>query len=211
MKLQVSFDMANLEKALEIATKIEQYVDIFELGSPLIYKNGLQAIKKFKNKFPTKNIFADVKMVDRVEKIIHVFAEEGADYISILAGTSNHTIQNASKVAHQADMKIALDLVDAYSMGQSAMDAQALDIDVIIFHGPYDSTEITDLLEEWQNVIGNTNLPVFVGGKINKDNIKKIITLKPQGIIIGEAITQTSNPEKEVAFFKSLMPSTTLD
>jgi 3-hexulose-6-phosphate synthase len=205
MKLQVSFDMVDLNKALEIATKIEKSVDIFELGSPLIYKNGLQAIKQFKNKFNKKKIFADIKMVDRVEKIIGVFAEEGTDYISILAGTSNHTIQNASKIAHNAGIKIALDLVDAYSMGQSAMDAQALDIDIIIFHGPHDSTKITDILEEWQNIIGNTKLPVFMGGKVNKDNIHKIIKLKPQGIIIGEAITKASNPAQESAFFKSLM------
>jgi 3-hexulose-6-phosphate synthase len=205
MKLQVSFDMVDLNKALEIAQKVEQSIDIFELGSPLIYKNGLQAIKQFKNKFPQKKVFADVKMVDRVEKIIDVFAEEGTDYISILAGTSNHTIQNASKFAHKSDMKIALDLVDAYSMGQSAMDAQALDIDVIIFHGPHDTTEITDILEEWQNIVGNTTLPVFMGGKVNRNNINKIIEFKPQGIIIGEAITKASDPAQEAAFFKSLM------
>ena len=91
-------------------------------------------------------------MVDRVEKIIDVFAQEGTDYISILAGTSNQAIQNASKFAHKHNMKIALDLVDAYSMAQSAMDAKALDIDLVIFHGPHDSTKITDILEEWQNV-----------------------------------------------------------
>jgi len=205
MKLQVSFDMLDLNKAIDIASKIEGFVDILEIGAPLIYKNGIKAIEKFKNTFPKKEIFADVKMVDRVESIIKIFSNAGTNYISILAGTNNSTIQNASKIAHSFNTKLALDLVDAYSMGQSCMDAQALDIDLIIFHDPHETTQITNLLEKWENVRGNTKLPIFVAGKINKKNIDQVIALKPQGIIIGQAITQAENPIEEAEYFKTLI------
>lgn len=205
MKLQVSFDMIDLNKAIDIASIIKPYVDILEVGSPLIYKEGVKAIEEFKKKFPKKEIFADAKLVDRVENTIKIFANAGTNYISILAGTSNSTIQNASKMAHSNNIKIALDFVDAYSMGQSAMDAKALDIDLIIFHGPHESTKLTELLEEWENVRGNTTLPIFISGGITKNNINKVISLKPQGIIIGRAITQADNPAKEAEDFKSLI------
>ena len=205
MKLQISFDIPNLNEALEIAAKVEKYADILEVGSSLIYKEGVKAVEEFKSKFSKKEIFADIKLVDRVEDVITIYADAGADYISILAGTSNATIQNASKVAHGLKSKIALDLVDAYSMGQSAMDAKALDIDVIIFHGPHETTQLTSLLDEWQNVRGNTNLPIFIAGNINKNNIDKVIPLKPQGIIIGAPITHADDPAKEAEYFKSLL------
>jgi len=207
MKLQVSLDMPSLQEALDVTAHIINYVDIIEIGSPLIYKHGIKAVEEFKNKFPKKDLFADVKMVDRVESIITIFSDAETDYISILAGTSNSTIQHASKVAHAANTKLALDLVDAYSMGQSAMDAKALDIDLIIFHGPHETTKLTDLLEEWQNVRGNTTLPVFIAGGITKSNLEKVVALKPQGIIIGDAITKADDPAQEAAYFKSIMSS----
>ena len=205
MKLQISFDTTDLNEALEIASKVAQYADVLEIGTPLILKEGVKAIQAFKEKFPEKEIFADTKIVDRVEEIIHIFAEVKTDYLSILAGTSNKTIQKASQVTHSLKSKIALDLVDAYSKGQSAMDAKALDIDLIIFHGPHDSTQLLDILDEWQSVRGNTTLPIFVAGKVDKTNIDKVISLKPQGIVIGIAITQADDPEKEAAYFKSLL------
>ena len=36
-------------------------------------------------------------------------------------------------------------------------------------------------------------------------NIDKVIALKPQGVIIGSAITQADDPEKEATYFKSLL------
>jgi 3-hexulose-6-phosphate synthase len=203
MKLQISFDLIDLNKALEIATQTAQFADVLEIGAPLIYKEGIKAVQKFKEKFPDKTIFADVKVVDRVEEIITMFAKAGADYISILAGTSNSAIQKATQIAHSLKSKIALDLVDAYSMGQSAQDAKALDIDLIIFHGPYESTKLTDLVDEWQHVKGNTKIPIFVAGAIKRSNIDQIINLKPNGIIVGKAITEADNPTQEAEYFKN--------
>ena len=205
MKLQISFDMQDLEKALSLAEKVAPFADILEVGTPLVHKEGVNAITKFKNKFPDKKIFADVKLVDRVEKTIKMFATAGADYISILAGTSNKAIQNASQAAHGAKSLIALDLVDAYSMGQSAMDAKALDIDLIVFHQPHDEGQLIDILDEWETVEGNTKLPIFVAGGINKTNIEAILQLKPKGIIIGSAIVKAEDPAKEAEFFKNLI------
>ncbi|MFC1894674.1 orotidine 5'-phosphate decarboxylase / HUMPS family protein [Candidatus Dependentiae bacterium] len=205
MKLQISFDLTNLTKALEIAKQVEPYADIIEIGSNLIYHQGVKAIAEFKKQFPEKEIFADLKLVDKVDEIIKIYSEFGANHISILAGTSNAIIQNASKVCRSLGIKIALDLIDAYSMGQSAMDAKALDVDTIIFHGPQETTQLTELLEEWQNVKGNSTLPIFIAGNINKNNIHKIIPLKPKGIIINGPITNATEPAKEAEYFYSLI------
>ncbi|MBD3272955.1 hypothetical protein GF385_01220 [Candidatus Dependentiae bacterium] len=205
MKFQISFDFLDLEEAIKIAKKVEKFADIIEIGSTLIYSHGIKAIKEFKSNFPDKELFVDVKLVDRVEKIINEYAKEGANIVSILAGTSNNVIQNATKTAHENSCEIALDLIDASSMGQSAMDAQALDIDKIIFHGPHEANNLESLLEEWENVHGNTKTPIFIAGGISKENINKILELKPSGIIIGDTITKSENPEQEAEYFKNLL------
>ncbi len=205
MKLQISFDMTDLEKALDIALKTQEFTDIFEVGSPLIYTHGVKAVESFRAKFPKKKIFADLKLVNRFNGLVKIYSQAGADSFSVLAGTSNSAIQKASEFAHSFEMQIALDLVDAYSLGQSCMDAKALDIDFIIFHGPHETTQLLDLLDEWENVKGNTDLHIYVAGGINRKNIDKVLALKPNGIIIGSSIVKSENPAKEAEYFKSLL------
>ncbi|WP_197412980.1 orotidine 5'-phosphate decarboxylase / HUMPS family protein, partial [Arthrobacter sp. EpRS71] len=41
MKLQVAIDLLTTEAALELAGQVAEYVDIIELGTPLIKAEGL--------------------------------------------------------------------------------------------------------------------------------------------------------------------------
>ncbi|MCF7799947.1 orotidine 5'-phosphate decarboxylase [Candidatus Babeliales bacterium] len=205
MKLQVSFDIADLQDALNIAQKIYQQADILEIGTILIYKYGISAIQSFKEKFPESTIFADAKIVDRPEEIVKIFAQAGADYVSVLAGTTNSIIKQAAQAAHDNGIKIVLDLVDAVSPGQSAMDAKTLDIDIIACHKPVALNRLEETLADWQYIRGNTDLPIFIAGNINKSNIAKILKLKSQGIVIGSAIVDAKDPEEEIKYFKSLI------
>jgi 3-hexulose-6-phosphate synthase len=204
MKLQIAYDFTNLSEAITIAKKTSQFADILEVGTLLIYKEGVKAIEEFKKEFPNKEIFADAKISDRASHAISIFANAGANIISVLAGTANKTILNAAHTAHKHNTKVALDLMDAYSMGQSAMDAEKLGVDCIIFHRSHDvDPEVT--LEQWDTTKGNTSLPIFISGKITKENVERILKLKPNGIVIGSAITKAENPEKEAEYFKSLL------
>ena len=48
MKLQVAMDVLTTEAALELAAQVAPYVDILELGTPLIKSEGLRAITAIK-------------------------------------------------------------------------------------------------------------------------------------------------------------------
>jgi|SaaInlLV_10m_DNA_2_1039722.scaffolds.fasta_scaffold00141_30 3-hexulose-6-phosphate synthase len=203
MKLQISYDFTDLSTALEVAKKTAPFANILEIGTPLLYAHGLDAIKEFKKEFPNKKIFADTKLVDRVGEIIPLVSSAGADYISVLAGTSNKVIQKVTSIAHHHNLKTVLDLIDTITPNQSARNAKDLDIDVLFFHPPYDDGDKTvETLDEWENIRGNTTLPIFVSGKINKETIEKVLILKPDGIIIGEAITKASDPAEAAKFFR---------
>ena len=205
MKLQISYDFTKLSQALEIAKKTALYADIIEIGTPLIITEGIKAIETFKENFPNKSILADVKIVDRVTEIIPILAKAGANYITVLYGTSNKVIQKAGSVAHANDAKLVLDLIDAETMGQAARDAESLNVDHVLFHYPHEITELYSHLDDWEIVKGNTDLPVFVSGRISKEHFKKIIQLKPKGVIIGEAITKAKDPEQEAKYFKEAL------
>ncbi|MBU1008295.1 orotidine 5'-phosphate decarboxylase [Candidatus Dependentiae bacterium] len=209
MKLQISYDFTNLSQALEIAKKTALFADILEVGTPLLIAEGIRAIESFKNTFPDKPIIADTKIVDRVSDVIPMLAKAGASAVTILYGTSNSVIQKAASIAHKHDMKVILDLIDAETMGQAARDAESLDVDSILFHYPHETSEFYSNIDQWEIVRGNTDLPIFVSGRITKKQILGIKALKPQGMVIGEAITKADDPAAEAHYFKEkLTPRT---
>src|SRR5271155_5184827 len=104
MKLIVSFDTTNLEKSLEIAQTIAHYADILKIDTPLIYKYGVGAIKKFQTHFPKHVLIADAKIINYTQETIPLFAHAGAHWITVMAGTNNNTIHHACMLAHNLNV-----------------------------------------------------------------------------------------------------------
>lgn len=205
MKLHISYNFVELSQALEIAQQTAEFADILGVGSLLLFKEGVKAIKTFKSTFPDKEIFAEANIAEKADEAVSMLASAGANYISVLSGVYHNTIKKAVETAKAFDAKIALDLLDSHSPGQSALDAKALGASSIILHRTHTPSEAVDIENEWQNVKENTKLPLFVTGKIDEANFEQILDLKPQGIIIGSAITKSENPAKLASYFKSLM------
>lgn len=184
MKLQVSFDMVDLEKALALAADIQHHVDIIEIGSLLVYKHGESAIQRFKQALPQKTLLADMKIVDRAKEASRLAFGAGADWVTVLAGTSKNVIHTVCSNAHDLGKKVMLDLIDASSLGQSALEAQSLGVDALLFHRPSDEAAQMISLEAWDMVKGNTKLPVFVATHLSRETVHALLELKPDGIVI---------------------------
>lgn len=206
MKLQISYNFPELDQAITVAQQTAEFADILGIGSLLIYKEGIKAVRMFKTTFPNKELFIEIKVSEKATDSITMFAQAGATYISVLAGALHGTIKKSVETAKLFDVKIALDLLDAHSAGQAARDAKTIGADLIVInripHLP--GEEQTEVEAEWQGVRENTELPIFITGKIDKTNIQQFINLKPQGIIVGSAITNASSPSQEAHYFKSL-------
>lgn len=204
MKLQIAFDITDLDKALDIAKQVEEHSDIFEIGTLLIYKNGIKAVERFREAFPKKTLLADTKIIDRGKEAVATLASAGADWVTVMAGTGKEVIHSAATMAHQCNIKVMLDLVDAASLGQSALESKNLGADALLFHQAYDEKDALILLDKWEMVRGNTTLPIFVSAKINRSTIFNIINIKPDGIIVGKSIIDADNPSEEAKFFYDL-------
>ena len=201
MKLQISFDDLTIEENLEIARKVSKFADMIEIGTLPILNSGVATVREFRKEFPEHKLFADTKIIDRGRDIATLFAEAGADWISIMGGTSKEVIHGACTKAHDMGKKVMLDILDANSPGQAALESKSLGVDAIMFHQPFDQGESVFFLEDWTMVRGNTKLPIFISAKIGRENIDQIIALKPDGIIIGRAITKSDDPITEAQFF----------
>lgn len=205
MKLQISFDLADLDKALIIARETAEFAHMIEIGTILIHKYGIKAIEEFRKTLPNKTLLADTKIADRGAETAVLFSQAGADWITVMAGTSNDVIHSTCNAAHKANLKVMLDLIDGCSLGQSAMEAKNLGVNALLFHQPHDEPESPVFLDRWDMVRGNTQLPIYISAKIKRTNITKILGMKPDGIIIGKGIVDADNPREEAEFFYELI------
>jgi 3-hexulose-6-phosphate synthase len=204
MKLQIAFDSLDLAKAIAIAEQIQDFADIIEIGSLLIFKYGAHAVKEFRLKLPEKVILADTKIVDRGREAAKIMFDAGADWVSVMAGTSKKVIHAVATIAHDHHKHVILDLVDAASSGQSALEAKTLGMDALMFHQTSEDENPFAFFEPWEMVRGNSGLPIYVSAHISRETAQSIIDLKPDALIIGKAIVHADDPVKEAQFFYEL-------
>ncbi len=202
MKFQISFDALDIDHNLKIAHQVIHLVDSIEIGTLPILKHGVRVVEVFREAFPHKIIFCDTKIVDRGREIVGMFGQAGSDWVSVMGGTSKEVIQNVCTKAHDMGKKVILDILDAGSPGQAALDAKSFGVDALMFHQPYDkSGQVLIFVEDWNMLKGNTNLPLYISSKVGRDNIDHLVALNPDGIIVGKAITESADPLAEAQFF----------
>lgn len=205
MKLQISFNLTDLDKALEIATAVVDYCDIFEIDTLLLYACGLEAVRRFRQAFPKKTLLVDTKLTDGQEAIIDHLAHAGVDWITVLAGSTKEAIHTLCKEANKYNVKVLLDLLDASTQAQSAMEAKHLGADALLFHQTYTQESSLIFLDNWEMVKGNASLPIFISARIDRDNFERIVSLNPYGVVIGRSIMEAEDPAQEAQYYYGVL------
>ncbi|MEX0849645.1 MAG: orotidine 5'-phosphate decarboxylase / HUMPS family protein [Candidatus Dependentiae bacterium] len=205
MKLQISFDLTDLDKAIDIATQVVDQCDTIEIGTILLYTYGLDAVKRFRTTFAKKTLLVDTKLIDCAEPIIEPIADAGADWITVMAGSDKNAIHSMCKEAHKHNLKVMLDLSDASSRAQSAMEAKNLGADALIFHHIYDDDAALIFLDKWQMIKGNASLPIYISAHINQSSFNQMVGLNPNGLIIGRSIVNAEDPKEEAQYYYNIL------
>ena len=102
MKLQIALDLVDTNTALKMVEKIQDIIDIVEIGTPMIVKEGMAPVKAMKEKFPQVTVLADVKIADGGAIESGYAVDAGADIVTVLAIASDQTIMGARDAAHKA-------------------------------------------------------------------------------------------------------------
>lgn len=204
MKLQISLDNLDQERALTIAPLIAKHADAIEIGPVLLYKYGAKLINDLIQITPNITIAADLKIVSRGKELAQLAISVGAEWVTVMAGTDKEVIHAVGSAMHDTGRKVMLDLRDAASVGQSALEAKSLGVDAILFHHHYDLDNPVTFIDKWDMIRGNTPLPIYVATRFTRDNVTKITGFNPDGIIVGQAITGAEDPAAEAEFFKTL-------
>lgn len=195
MKLQVAIDLLAVEDALELAGKVAEYVDIIELGTPLIKAAGLSVVTAIKEAHPDKTVFADMKTMDAGELEADIAFKAGADLVSVLGSADNSTIAGAVKAATAHNKGIVVDLIGVPDKAARAREVRALGATFVEFHAGLDEQaqpgfDLNGLLRAGESA----QVPFSVAGGVNAGTIAAVQAAGADVAVAGGAIYGAADP-----------------
>ena len=195
VKLQVAIDLLTTADALVLATKVAPYIDIIELGTPLIKSEGLAVITAMKKAFPDKLVFADFKTADAGELEADMAFGAGADLITILGATGDATIIGAVKSAKAHGKGVVVDTIGVLDRVKRAREVIAMGVEFVELHAGLDEQaqpgySIQVLIDE----ASRAGVPVSIAGGVKLSNIGAVKASGVKVAVAGAAIYGAADP-----------------
>lgn len=205
-KLQVAIDFLKTEDALALAAKVAPYVDIIELGTPLIKSEGLRVITAVKNAHPDKLVFADLKTADAGELEADIAFKAGADLVSILGSADDATIKGAVKAAKAHGKAVVVDTIGVPDRVKRAREVSEFGVEFVELHAGLDEQakpgySIQVLIDEGTKV----GVPYSIAGGVNLNSIKKVKQAGAAVAVAGAAIYAAADPAASAKALKEAL------
>ncbi len=194
-KLQVALD-GDLTPALDILAQVHAYIDIAEVGTPLIFREGMHGVRKIREAYPALTILADLKIMDAGEHEAQIAFDAGANIVTVMGVTNDATVRGAVKSAQSSAGQVMIDMMQVAHPLNRVNALLTMGCDILCVHTAFDlqSTQ-TSPYEELKHL--REQLPsaqLAIAGGVNLDRLDDILPYTPDIIIVGGAITRADNP-----------------
>lgn len=196
MKLQLALDDMKLDDALKLVHKVENYIDIIEIGSPFIIEEGMKAVRVFREQFPDKEILADTKIMDAGFYEAELTFLAGADYCTVLGVTDTLTIKGCLEAAEKYGKKVFVDMICVENVEKRISELEAAGVDCIGVHVGVDqqAAGTTPLEALRRTKKACRRALISVAGGINESTVHEYEKMGADIIIVGGGINHSDNP-----------------
>ncbi|MGG2089292.1 3-hexulose-6-phosphate synthase [Priestia aryabhattai] len=212
MELQLALDLVNISEAKEVVQEVQEYIDIVEIGTPVVINEGLKAVKEIKEAFPSLKVLADLKIMDAGAYEVMKASEAGASIITILGATDDSTIKGAVEEAKKQGTQILVDMINVKNLEERAKEVDALGVDYICVHTGYDlqakGETPFEQLQTIKRVVKNAKTAVAGGIKLN--TLPEVVQSQPDLVIVGGGITGEKDKRNVAEEMKKVVKQATL-
>ena len=188
MKFQLALDTFELDKAIDIAQKLEEYIDVFEAGTPMVLRYGSRAIIELRKNFPKHDILADYKMMDAGDYEADIAFSAGASLVTVCGAANMATIEGAIRQSKERNTGVIIDMISAEGLEEKLARYDSLGAAYIQIHTATDGRGDKSPLEELEvaaRVLKQT--PYSVAGGIGLHSIREIAKLSPS-LVLGSQL-----------------------
>ena len=207
MKLQLALDSSNGQEAKRILEKVSDLVDIVEIGTPLLMKEGAKVVTEIKHVYPELEVLADLKIMDAGDIEARIGFEAGADIVTVLGVAHNVTIRRAVNQARILSKKVMVDLIAVGDVRERIDQIDAMGPDYCCVHTAFDLQDHgMHPLREIQLVESALKQSqMAVAGGINPEILPDIIAYRPAVVIVGGFITNHPEPRQAALAVRELL------
>lgn len=207
MQLQLALDLVNIPEAKVLVKEVEEYIDVVEIGTPVVINEGLRAVKEIKEAFPNLTVLADLKIMDAAGYEVMKASEAGADIITILGVAEDMSIKGAVEEAKKQGKKILVDMIGVKDIAGRAKELDEFGADYICVHTGYDLQAIgKNSFEDLQTIKSVVkNAKTAVAGGIKLDSLPEVIKAQPDLVIVGGGITGQADKQAAAAEMQKLI------
>jgi len=196
MKLQVAIDLLSTADALALLNKVAEYVDVIELGTPLIKQQGLSVVTNVKAAYPDKLVFADMKTMDAGELEADLAFKAGADIMTVLASAADSTIAGAVKAGKAHGKAVVADMIGVADKTTRLHELKAMGVSWVELHAGLDEqAQAGYSIEKLLEVGRSADMPFSVAGGINAERIGGVESAGATIAVAGAAIYGAKDPE----------------
>lgn len=193
-KLQVALDLFSTEDALSILRKVGPYVDIIEIGTPLMVAEGARIVSQVKAAYPDKIVFADIKVMDGGAEVPRSVIDAGCDMFSVLCASDDATIKAAIELAHEKGVKVLADMCNVPDLSERARQVAPMGPDYLCCHVGYDRQATgADPVEELK-ALDVVDTPKAIAGGIKLATFEQAVNSSAEDIISGGGIYNADDP-----------------
>jgi 3-hexulose-6-phosphate synthase len=191
MKLQLALDLVDIPGAIELVKEVEEYIDVVEIGTPVVINEGLKAVKEVKAAFPNLTVLADLKIMDAAGYEVSQASAAGADIITILGTAEDESIKGAVEEAKKQGKQILVDMIAVKDIAVRAQELDELGADYICVHTGYDLQAVGKNSFEDLHTIKSVvkHAKTAIAGGIKLETLPEVIKESPDLIIVGGGIT----------------------
>jgi len=207
MELQLALDLVNIPEGIELVKELEPYIDIVEIGTPVIINEGLRAVKEMKRAFPNLKVLADLKIMDAAGYEVMKASEAGADIITILGAAEDMSIKGAVEEARKQNKKVLVDMISVKNLEERAKEVDAFGVDYICVHTGYDLQAVgKNSFEDLQTIKGAVKrAKTAIAGGIKLSTLPEVIKAQPDLVIVGGGITGQDDRKATAAEMQKLI------
>jgi len=209
IQLQVALDTIEIAEAKQLVRGLENIVDIVEIGTPLVMKEGIKAVRELRKEFPKILLLADLKIIDGASYESSLAFEAGADIVTVLGVADETTVKTCVKKASEYGKSVMADMLCVKNIEQRARLLESLGVDILCVHTAFDVKSTTapplDNLKTVKKTV--KKVKVAIAGGIDKRTASGIAAERPDIMIVGSWITGHPHRKKAAETLRTLVDS----
>jgi 3-hexulose-6-phosphate synthase len=211
VRLQLAIDFLEVGEIEGLVALVRDLVDIVEVGTPVIMRDGVGIVRQLHSAFPDLAILADMKITDGGRFESALAFEAGARIVTVMATAADETVREALASAEEFGGEIMVDLMGVMNLVRRASQVERLGIHYVCVHTAVDvqagGARVAGRAFAGLRAVNRAlrTAGTAVAGGITPEIARELAPLAPSILIVGSGITRAADPRAAAAAMRAAL------